>query len=61
MNFGGDLEVILVKKRGVKNYKLLSCKLTDKVDGWTKERIDVKNRAKGYSTFDGHRRMWYYF
>jgi hypothetical protein len=32
MNFRGDLEVILVKKRGVKNHKLLFMELTDRVD-----------------------------
>jgi hypothetical protein len=43
MNLRGDLEVVLVKKRGVKNHKLL---LTDRVAGRTKEGIEIKNRVK---------------
>ena len=44
MNFGGDLEVVLVKKIRTTSYCL--CELTNKHDGRTKEGIEDKMEPK---------------
>ena len=45
MNFGGDLEVVLVKKRGVKNHNFIFMR-ADRFDDRAEEGIEDKNGAE---------------